>query len=150
METLVTSNKSRQLHLNGIKHHLLPTFPELVLRTCPIYFYILNHVVQLIHSQKARQVCQTGFWRWNVEGHIASVWKYALVPSHRRLNSGNTSVWRSVPSQCSRFDSSSASCGSLYIHAPGFWKCMTQDTIQNTKETPSAHQTLFSKLCSSS
>lgn len=35
----MTSNKSRQLHSNGIRHHLPPTCLELVLRACPRYCY---------------------------------------------------------------------------------------------------------------
>ena len=37
-------------------------------RARPQYFHSVNLNVQFINSQKARQVCLTGIWRWNVKG----------------------------------------------------------------------------------
>lgn len=61
-------DQKQATHLNVIQPHLLPTHPELVLKAHPQYFYTVNHVTQFIHSQKARRVCLTGIWRWNVKG----------------------------------------------------------------------------------
>lgn len=60
----MTSNRSRQLHLNGIQHPLPPKCPELVLRACPRYFYTLNHAV---HSAHPLTESQTGLPDWDLK-----------------------------------------------------------------------------------